>query len=269
LRNSLRRSRNSGPKAIPVRDDTGADRFWAKVDKTSDCWLWTASTTRSGVGQFRTASGMAQAHRFAWELVFGTKPQGLLRHACGNLRCVRPDHMRQMARRIGPNSLSRDAQVRFRNLVDKTPTCWLWRGSTINGGYGQFRNFDEHAAHAGTMVLAHRFSWELERGKIPEGGDLIHICSNRTCVRPDHLALKRQDDRLTPTVRQLTVLRTWMRFGSRYGSLKAAASELGIAAHSAAEHLSHLRKRLGVHRTADAVTWLDEHLAGWRHESHV
>lgn len=29
-----------------------AERFWSKVNKTVDCWLWTASTTRGGYGQF-------------------------------------------------------------------------------------------------------------------------------------------------------------------------------------------------------------------------
>ncbi len=116
------------------------------------------------------------------------------------------------------------------------------------------------------MVPAHRYSWELARGEIPNGGDLIHVCENRTCVRPDHLAPKRQDDRLTPTGRQLTVLRAWMRFGGRYGSAIATAAELGIAQHSVVQHLYHLRKRLRVETTEDALTWLDEHLAGWRQE---
>lgn len=47
-------------------------------------------------------------------------------------------------------------------------------------GYGQFWD--------GTKtVRAHRFSYELARGKIPEGLDLDHLCRNRACVRPDHL----------------------------------------------------------------------------------
>jgi hypothetical protein len=59
-------------------------RFWANVDRGPTCWLWTGSTTRGGVGQFRLLSRMVQAHRHSWELTHGEVPHGTaVTHRCG------------------------------------------------------------------------------------------------------------------------------------------------------------------------------------------
>jgi hypothetical protein len=69
------------------------ERFWAKVQKTETCWLWTAST-RKGYGQFRlTPQTRVSAHRFAYELLVGPVPTGLtldhLRDHCRSKACVK------------------------------------------------------------------------------------------------------------------------------------------------------------------------------------
>ena len=72
-----------------------AERFWEKVSKTDGCWLWTASLTRGGYGQFPLRKGVIRrAHRIAWELTNGPVPDGLwVLHQCDNPPCVRPDHL--------------------------------------------------------------------------------------------------------------------------------------------------------------------------------
>lgn len=71
-------------------------RFWEKVDKSGDCWLWTAHVAGSnGYGQFAiTHIRMTMAHRFSYELHYGAIPDGLkVLHSCDTPRCVRPDHL--------------------------------------------------------------------------------------------------------------------------------------------------------------------------------
>lgn len=75
---------------------------------------------------------------------------------------------------------------RFWSKVEKTSGCWEWRAFRNARGYGQF---GVGSLRDGTrrLVLAHRFAYEEERGPIPQGLELDHLCRNPACVRPDHL----------------------------------------------------------------------------------
>lgn len=69
------------------------DRFWAKVNKTSSCWLWTGSTNAEGYGSFAGAEKrLVKAHRFAFELLIGPIPKRYrdLDHLCRVRNCVNP-----------------------------------------------------------------------------------------------------------------------------------------------------------------------------------
>src|SRR6185312_3528319 len=82
----------------------------------------------------------------------------------------------------------RTTAERFWEKVRKTETCWLWTGAGNSNGYGVFRS--------GKMGTAHRFSWELHNGPIPEGLCVLHRCDVRRCINPEHLFLGTKGDNL-------------------------------------------------------------------------
>ena len=239
------------------------ERFWSKVAKGPHCWLWTAARFGTGTGQFRVGHTMRQAHRVAWELTYGSPPPALLRSTCGNLRCVRPNHHVPADRMGGATNLARTADKRFDAMVEKGPGCWQWTGSTTRMGYGQFSVMT--LGEGRQMIPAHRYAWEQASGAIPDGVDVLHLCGNRICVRPDHLALRDpgETSRL-PTPRQLQILRVWVDLGMKWKSHTRIGEALGLRPQSVATHLYLLRKRLGARSTPDAVRWLDAHRPGWR-----
>lgn len=77
----------------------------------------------------------------------------------------------------------RPLHQRFAGLVEWTSTCWLWRGHTEGGGYGYIRAGGK--THG--LLRAHRVSYMIHVGPIPDGLVLDHLCRNKRCVNPEHL----------------------------------------------------------------------------------
>lgn len=70
-------------------------RFWAKVNKTETCWLWTGSRKPEGYGEFGIGGRRKTlAHRYSYELAKGPIPAGLvIDHLCRVRACVNPAHL--------------------------------------------------------------------------------------------------------------------------------------------------------------------------------
>lgn len=70
-------------------------RFWAKVDKTDTCWLWTAATNGLGYGVFALDGKMVGAHRLAleWQRGCPIPSDMVVDHRCRVTLCVNPEHL--------------------------------------------------------------------------------------------------------------------------------------------------------------------------------
>jgi len=70
------------------------EKFWSKVNKTADCWLWIGAVSVNGYGTLNTGKATQQAHRVSWQLHNGPIPKDLqVCHRCDIRNCVRPDHL--------------------------------------------------------------------------------------------------------------------------------------------------------------------------------
>jgi hypothetical protein len=84
-----------------------------------------------------------------------------------------------------PQGFSHTFRKRFWSKIAKTDSCWLWVGGS-NNGYGMISPGKDGVNN----VLAHRISWMLHNGPIPDGMDILHNCpsgDNSLCVNPAHL----------------------------------------------------------------------------------
>ena len=101
---SLYHSKSSAPEHI-------AARFWAKVDKSGDCWTWTGSRQKRGYGLFRIKGRLHKAHRAALMVSGVDVPAHLcVLHSCDNPPCCNPAHLRLGTK--GENNTERHAKGR-------------------------------------------------------------------------------------------------------------------------------------------------------------
>ena len=91
--------------------------------------------------------------------------------------------------------LSTELKKRFLAKIKKSSECWGWIGNRNSKGYGQIK-LD------GVQTLAHRVSWQLFKGNIPEKMCVCHKCDNPSCVNPVHLFLGTTKDNMQDMIQK-------------------------------------------------------------------
>jgi hypothetical protein len=146
--------------------------------------------------------------------------------------------------------------ARFWSKVNKTATCWLWMGSKTTTGYGSF------GISRGRIEKAHRVSWELHFGSIPQGMMVCHHCDVPLCVRPDHLFLGTQSDNMCDSRDKGRLYKPDVR-GEKHGKSKLKEIEVvEIFTNPSGESTRNLATRFGV---AFATIWDIKKGRRWNH----
>ena len=126
--------------------------------------------------------------------------------------------------------------------IDEETGCWNWVASKMRTGYGQFN------PRNGKIVTAHRYSYKIHKGEIPDGLFVCHTCDNRACVNPDHLWLGTCAENLEDMKRKGRSYKPGV-IGERNGSSKVTEKDV-VEIRRSNLLLSEVAKKYGISETA-------------------
>ncbi|MFD9905613.1 HNH endonuclease signature motif containing protein [Streptomyces sp. NPDC059063] len=156
-----------------------------------------------GCDRVAKARGWCGTHWWRWrhhgdpEYRTPERPAGCQVSGCGGARFATTYCQKHYTRQLRHGNLlgvrpREAAAVRFWLRVDRNAPggCWLWTGARGDHGYGTLQGDD------GRTVGAHRFSYTLHHGPIPDGLLVMHSCDNPPCANPAHLSVGTHADNM-------------------------------------------------------------------------
>lgn len=122
---------------------------------------------------------------------------------------------------------------RFWTRVVRTDGCWGWTGAKFRGGYGKINSGPRGHGN----LFAHRVSWVLHHGPIPDQVYVLHRCDNPPCTNPAHLYLGDHADNMGDKAsrgRGRTISESTVRqILSANGTISEIAEQAGVARSTA------------------------------------
>lgn len=147
----------------------------------------------------------------------------------------------------------------IRSRTIKINDCWNWSGKINTSGYAQM----VMRGNKKKQVLVHRISYEVFKGKIPEGLLVCHSCDNTICVNPDHLWLGTQKDNFHDAMKKKRTVYGGVK-GSLSGNAKLNEDKVKeiLECLKRKEKIIKIAEKYGVHRQ---VIYTIKNGTAWKH----
>lgn len=148
--------------------------------------------------------------------------------------------MSDSKRKVRPFTRKATIEEQFEARWEPVPEagCWIWTGAYNNYGYGVlWWNY--------RPILAHRYSWQIHKGPIPENRILCHTCNTRCCINPDHLYAGTPKTNYDDSVRAGTATGYPKQQGEQVGGSKLKEVDIRIIRRSSDTN-ENLARRFGI-----------------------
>lgn len=133
--------------------------FWSRVNKGPGCWGWDGSGDGAGYWKFYLRGKMIRAHRIAYELTYGSIPDGMVvDHVCHNRSCTNPGHLRVATRKQNAENLGAyraNSSSGIRGVTLHKPSG-RWRGKVMHQGKSYQAGYFDSLEEAEKAVIALR-----------------------------------------------------------------------------------------------------------------
>lgn len=150
----------------------------------------------------------------------------------------------------------------FKHVQKCANGCWEWTGARCGGKTHQY---GQSSLDNRVKITAHRASWILHFGEIPEGMQVCHTCDNPACVNPEHLFLGTQKDNIRDAARKGHMRGNRVNGERRHNSVLSEVSVRAILNQWASDNrpmVRELASEFGV--SMGAITNI-VYRTGWKH----